>query len=175
MTGEEMMDLASLSGPLAAAHAERSLDDEQRALRTALVREVAWLELGADGSLKEVAWRHNLTVEELAGWLEDEDFWPAVRERAAQMRASGEEHRQKARGMVAEMLPEAAKMFYAESTAPAVRAQIFKELARQAGLGGEEREGGVPPKVEVLIDMRGQGAGGPVVAARSTGELGPVV
>ena len=152
------------------------MDEEARELRSRLVRAVAWAELAGDAvRLDEIAWRHNLTVEQLGGWLEEDGFWPAVEEQAAQMRLSGEEHRLKARGAVAEMMPDVVGMFYDEATQPAVRAQIYKELARQAGLGEDGADGRERlPVVSVTIDMRGDGGGEAQVVA-STGARYPVV
>ena len=151
------------------------MDEKTRLLRDSLVRTLAWAEAaGEDLDVAAVAYRHNLTVEQVGPWLDDDEVWAAVAVHAAEMKASGELHRRKARGAVADMLPDVVEMFYDESTSPAVRAGIYRDLAKQAGLGGkEEGDGeGEAPKVQVLIDMRDPagGDGGKVVGVQSTGQ-----
>ena len=157
------------------------MDDRTLAVRDAVVRALAWADLaGTEPDVQRLAWAHHMTEEEIYGWLDDPDTWEAVDRVKEEMRAGGDEIRLKARQAVAGMIETAKEMFHdAESTPPAVRAQILRELARQGGVTGADDgsgQGDGGPRVQVLIDMRGPDGGGDgSVTLQSTGVRYPVV
>lgn len=152
------------------------MDERTRERRDSLARALAWAELGEGTSAQQIAWRHNMTVAELGLWIEDDEFWSLVQERAQAMRLSGEEHRMKARSAVSEMMPDMVRMFFDEgNTSPAVRKDIYRELAKQAGFGGvEDGEGAQGPRVELVIDLSGDGERREITVA-STGRQYPAL
>ena len=153
------------------------MDDATKALRDSLVEALAWRELGQECAPLVVASRHNLTLDELEQWVLDDDVWGRVEQLVESMTVSGEAQQMKARAYVREMMPEMKKMFFDDgNTTPAVRKDIFREMAKQAGYGREDDGGEGLARVELLIDLRdGGGAGPEPLVVQSTGRRFPAV